>query len=159
MAIRPLVSIYKVSTSEWVGLPTPSEYTGISTTIVDTARNVNAQVIGQVVKSDVAKIELTWNYLTVAQYSALAQLFESKYGGSFFVPVSFFDEISGAFEGDLTKVPTNSSGNNPIRMFYCGDRKAQVAHITLDANGMPIGYSGVSLNLIDTGFLYGEQPE
>lgn len=155
---RALVSIYREKglVPTWVDLPTPSDYTGSSTTVVNSSRNAKAQVIADVVASDIAKIELHWNFLTIQQFSSLAQLFEPKYNGSFFVPVSFFDVIKGDFDGDITQAPTNSAGANPIRIFYCGDRKVQFAHITLDNDGKPKGYSDVSLNLIDTGRYYGE---
>lgn len=153
MAIRALVAIYKTNTSSWFELPCPSDYSGISTTIVDSARNAKGEVIGQPVKSDIAKVELKWNFLTVAQYASLAQLFEEKYNGNFFVPVSFFDIIKGDFDGDITTAPNTTT--NKIRLFYCGDRKVQFAHIKLDPDtGAPIGYTGVSLNLIDTGKIY-----
>ena len=151
---RALVSIYNEDTSAWVDLPCPSSYFGISTTVVDSARNSKAQVVAQVIASDIAKVELKWNYLTVAQYSEIAQLFEEKYGGSFIVPVSFFDVVKGDFDGDNSTAPNTTT--NKVRMFYPSDRKVEFAKIKLDDNGKPIGYTNVALNLIDTGFLYGE---
>ena len=155
---RHLVYIYSETfglsdDNYWVELPTPSDYSGISTTLVDSGRNSQGQVIGDVINSDIAKIELKWNYLTVAQYSAIAKLFERKYGGSFFVPVSFFDVVNGGFEGSLSSRP---SATNKCRIFYCGDRKVAFAQIKLDSNGFPIGYTDVQLNLVDTGKIYGE---
>lgn len=158
---RALVSVYdkyKSTLNKWVDLPTPSEYVGSSSTIVDSGRNSQGQVVGDVIKSDVAKIELTWNFLTVAQYSAIAKLFEPKYNNNdntvFFRPVSFFDVISGTFEGDITQAPNTTT--NKIRLFYVGDRKVEFAHIKLDNNGAPIGYVNVALHLVDTGKYYGE---
>ena len=138
----------------WVELPTPSDYQGSSSTLVDSARNDAGQVVGSVIASDIAKIELKWNFLTVEQYKNIARLFEPKYGGSFYVPVSFFDVITGLFEGKLTKAPNDT--DNVCRLFYCGDRKVAFAHIKLDSNGYPIGYQNVQLNLIDTGIKQGE---
>ena len=156
---RHLVYIYSETFGEaldnkWVELPTPSEYSGSSSTPVDSARNEAGQVVGSVIASDIAKIELQWKFLTVEQYRNIARLFEPKYGGEFFVPVSFFDVITGLFEGKLTKAPNNT--DNICRIFYCGDRKVQFAHIKLDDNGYPIGYTDVSLHLIDTGVKTGE---
>lgn len=155
---RALVSIYdkyKTTFLKWVALPTPSEYNGISTTLVDSGRNSKGQVIGDVIASDIAKIELKWNYLTVAQYSAIAKLFEPKYNNNdnsvFFRPVSFFDVVAGAFEGDVSLPP---SSTNKIRLFYCGDRKVQFAQMKLKSDGTPEGYTNVSLHLIDTGKIY-----
>lgn len=139
----------------WIELPTPSSYSGSASTIVDSARNDAGQVVGSVVASDIAKIELKWNFLTVAQFSALATLFEYKYNGhKFYLPVSFFDVITGNFEGDLTKAPNDT--DNICRLFYPSDRKVQFAQVKLDSNGYPIGYTDVQLNLIDTGVKTGE---
>lgn len=154
---KSLVSIYDVYNSMWVDLPCPSDYNGISTTLVDSGRNTKGQVVGDVIASDVAKIELKWNFLTPSQYSQIAQLFEQKYNGSFFVPVSFFDIIKNGYDGNNTIAPDVTT--NPCRLFYCGDRKAQFAKMVLNDDGTPKGYAGVSLNLIDTGKIYGETEE
>lgn len=162
MATRALVYIYNVHTSLWVALPTPSDYNGSSSTLVNSARNTQGEVIGDVIKSDVAKIELRWNYLTLAQYTALAKLFEPLYNGAFFNAISFFDVIKGDFNGTVNpnslsaNPPTNRSGANPCKVFYPNDRKVAFAKLKLDNNGKPIGYTDVSLNLIDTGKYYGE---
>lgn len=159
---RKLVYVYSekfgdVNDNYWVELPTPTDYSGISTTLVDSGRNSDGVVIADVIKSDIAKVEMKWNFLTVAQYSAIAKLFEPKYNDDdmsvFFRPVSFFDVIKGNYEGDITQAP---SPTNRIRLFYPSDRKVQFAKIKLDNNGKPIGYTNVSLNLIDTGAIYGE---
>lgn len=160
MVTRALVSIYNFSlaTPAWVDLPTPSDYDGISTTLVDSGRNSEGVIIADVIKSDIAKVELKWKFLTIAQYSAIAQLFEPKYNNGdmsvFFRPVSFFDVIKGDYEGDITQAPNTTT--NRIRLFYPNDRKVQFAKIKLDSNGKPVGYTNVSLNLIDTGAIYGE---
>jgi len=153
---RHLFSIWCETTQSWYHVPCPSSYQGLSTTIVDSTRNKQAQVIGQVVASDVAKIEASWNFLTVEQFSELAQLFEAKYGGKFFVPVSFFDEVKGEYEGSVDMPPSFADGDNPIRIFYPNDRTGLVAKIKLNEYNEPIGYENVSLHLIDTGFKYGE---
>lgn len=154
---RHLVYIYSetfgdVSDNYWVELPTPSDYSGISTTLVDSGRNNDGQVIAQVLRSDIAKIELKWNFLTTEQYSAIAKLFEQNLGGSFIVPVSFFNVITGLFEGDVSIAP-----NSSVRLFYPNDRKVEFARMVLNNDGTPQGYQNVSLHLIDTGLKYGEQ--
>lgn len=148
------VSIYNEHSSSWVDLPCASEYTGIATTIVDSGRNAEGVVIGDIIASDIAKVELKWNFLTLEQYSLIAQLFEPKYNGSFFNAVRFFDVIKGDFDGDNTTAPNTTT--NRCRVMYCGDRKVAFAKIKLDDDGKPIGYQGVSLNLIDTHKIYGE---
>lgn len=154
MATRTLVAIYNEYTSSWVNLPTPSDYTGSATTIVNSARNASGQVIADVVRSNIAKVELHWNYLTKAQFAMIAQLFEEEYHGSFINAVSFFDVVKGDFDGSISTAPNAST--NRCRMFYPNDRKVDFAKMKLDANNMPVGYVNVSLNLIDTCKIYGE---
>lgn len=154
MPNRALVSIYNETTDTWfhIGGPTPNirapyDYDGSSSTILDSARNSNAVVVGEVIQEGIAKIEMTWNFLTIAEYSALAKLFDSAYGGSFFNYVSYFDVVLGDFESTNTGTPTLATH----KIFYPSDRKAKFAHIKLDSDGKPIGYEKVSLHLIDTG--------
>lgn len=148
------VSIYNEHSSTWVDLPCASEYTGIATTIVDSGRNPNGVVIADVIASDIAKVELKWNFLTLEQYRDMAQLFEPKYNGNFMNAVRFFDVIKGDFDGDNTTTPNATT--NRCRVMYCGDRKVQFAKMKLDDDGKPVGYQGVSLHLIDTLKIYGE---
>lgn len=170
MASKPLLSIWNVKTTSWVNIgwsnpvsstdiPTPSSYNGLSSTYVNSGRNADGKVIGDVILSDVSKIEITWNFLTVAQFSKLAKLFEAKYDGSFFVACCFFDVVKGGWDGDNSKAPSLTAGANynPCRVFYPNDRQVSFAKIKLDtATGAPIGYQNVSLSLIDTGKLFGE---
>lgn len=140
----PLVAIYNPTisttlpkdTDGYVELPCPSEYAGSTSTLVNSARNSAGVVIGEVIKEGVAKVEITWNFLTIKQYSSIAQLFDTAFGGNFFNKVRFYDSVA----------------NDWIeRIMYPNDRGFQVAQITLDRNtGKPIGYTGVSLHLIDT---------
>ena len=51
--------------------PEPSTYNAVTSTIVDSGRNVNGKVVGAVVRNDVAKIELSWRYLTAEQWAAV----------------------------------------------------------------------------------------
>lgn len=152
------VSIYNQHQSKWVDLPCCSEYSGTATTVVDSGRNAEAVVIADVIASDIAKVEMKWNFLTVEQYSEIAQLFEPKYNNddpqAFFRAVRFFDVVKGDFDGDNSTAPNTTT--NRCRIMYCGDRKVSFAHIKLDSDGKPIGYTDVSLNLIDTHKIYGE---
>jgi len=127
---------------------TPSDYQCSSSTIVDSARNSQGQVVSDVIQSDVIKIELTWNFLTVEEFAVLCGLFNDKLNGSFINGVCFYNAETNSFEGDNT-IPPNTT-TNKVRLFYPNDRVGKVAHITLDANGKPIGYTNVSLHLIDT---------
>lgn len=154
MASKPLIAIWSYADNDWFvfangsNIRTPSSYKGYSTTVVDSARNSKAQMVGEVVAEDVAKIEVKWNFLTISEFANLSQLFLKKYGGEFVVPVVFFDETLGSWDGDITQPPSVS---NNVRMFYPNDRVADVAQLALDEiTGMPKGYVNVSLHLIDT---------
>ena len=86
-------------------LPEPSGYAANTATLVDSARNVNGYVIGSVIRNDVAKIELSWRYLTVEQWASILSLFNH----SFYNSVTFFNQSSGQYE---------------TRQMYVGDRSA-----------------------------------
>jgi len=86
-------------------LPEPSSYSATTSTLVDSARNVQGYVIGTVVRNDVAKVELSWRYLTVEQWSSVLSLFAK----SFYNSVTFFNQTTGAYE---------------TRQMYVGDRSA-----------------------------------
>lgn len=80
-----------------VPLPEPSTYSGNTSTIVDSARNVQGMMIGSVIRDDVAKVEASWRYLTVEQWSTIGRLFKTSSGGSFINQVVFFDQTEGQF--------------------------------------------------------------
>ena len=80
-----------------VPLPEPSAYSGNTSTLVDSARNVQGVMIGSVIRDDVAKVEASWRYLTVEQWSNIGRLFKQSAGGAFINPVTFFDQTEGQF--------------------------------------------------------------
>ena len=86
-------------------LPEPSEYSANTSTLVDSARNVQGYVIGSVVRNDVAKVELKWRYLTVRQWADILSLFTA----SFYNDVTFFNQATGQYD---------------TRQMYVGDRSA-----------------------------------
>lgn len=110
-------------------LPIPSSYTATTSTLVDSARNLQGYVIGSVVRNDVAKIELKWNYLSTKQWSDILQLFVH----SFYNDVTFYDQTKAAWD---------------TRRMYVNDRKAGIVKMNYDT-GEPIGYSDCSLHLIE----------
>ena len=91
MAFKALV---KVGAYEF---PEPSTYKGTTSTIVDSARNAKGVMIGSVIRDDVGKVELTWRYLTVAQWAAINQCFKESSGGHFINNVEFFDQTAGTW--------------------------------------------------------------
>lgn len=86
-------------------LPEPSTYNASTSTLVDSARNVSGYVIGSVIRNDVAKVELSWRYLTVEQWARILGLFTR----SFYNTVTFFNQATGEYT---------------TRQMYVGDRSA-----------------------------------
>lgn len=124
--MRPLVSI--------AGTPIPdaSTYNGIVSTIVDSGRNVEGVVIGAVIRENVAKVEQTWNFLTVEQWAEICSKFDSSRGGNFYNEVEFFCPDMG---GWIT------------RTMYVNDRKSGV--FLRNKDGSIRGLMQCSLNLIE----------
>lgn len=104
MAVKALVSIGGFN------LPEPSTYSGSTSTLVDSGRNVQGRLIASVVRDDVAKIELTWNYLTAQQWAAINKRFSTKHGGSFTNLVTFFDQTTGEWDTREMYVSDRNSG-------------------------------------------------
>ena len=109
--------------------PEPSTYSAITSTIVDSARNVSGYVVGSVIRSDVAKIELTWRYLTVEQWARILSLFTN----SFYNDVRFFNQATGYYD---------------VRTMYVSDREAGMW--SRDPNtGVVMGWLNCSLSLVE----------
>jgi len=114
-------------------LPTPSSYIGLTADLVDAGRNAEGTTIGSVVREDVAKVEITYNYLTVGQWSAILKLFKTSYGGSFSNPVTFYDQVTADWV---------------TRNMYIGDRTTS-GMFRLNSAGNPVGWDGPKLQLIE----------
>lgn len=112
-----------------VALPEPSAYDAQTSTIVDSARNVSGYVVGAVVRHDVAKVELSWKYLTVAQWASILSLFNR----SFYNSVTFFDM---------------SAGQYTTRQMYVSDRKAGMWRRD-PKTGAILGWTECNLSLIE----------
>lgn len=110
-------------------LPEPSSYSATTSTIVDSARSVNGYVVGSVVRSDVAKIELSWKYLTVRQWANIL----SKFTGSFYNNVTFFNQSTGTYV---------------TRKMYVSDRNAS-AWRRDPQTGEVMGWVNPSLSLVE----------
>lgn len=109
--------------------PEPSKYTGTTSTIVDSARNVNGYVVGAIVRSDVAKVELSWRYLTVRQWASILSLFAN----SFYNDVRFFNQTTGTYE---------------TRTMYVSDRTANMFRRDPET-GEVLGWLEPSLALVE----------
>lgn len=109
--------------------PEPSTYNATTSTIVDSARNVQGRVVGSVVRHDVAKIELTWRYLTAQQWATVLSLFTN----SFYNEVRFLNQATNSYT---------------TRTMYVSDRTAGI--FRRDPNtGAVVGYTGCALSLVE----------
>ena len=109
--------------------PEPSTYNATTATIVDSARNVSGYVIGSVVRPDVAKVELTWKFLTAAQWASVLSLFTN----SFYNDVRFFNQAKNDYD---------------TRTMYVSDRSAGIFRRD-PQTGKIIGYTNCSLSLVE----------
>lgn len=127
MAFRALVSVGGYD------FPEPSSYSGNTSTLVDSARNVEGRMVGSVIRDDISKVEISWKYLTVEQWSRINKCFRQSSGGKFINNVTFFDQSVG---GWVTKE------------MYVNDRKASI--FKRDPNtGDVAGWLDPSLSLIE----------
>lgn len=127
MAFRSLVSIGNYQ------FPEPSAYTANTATAVDAARNAEYVNIGAVVRDDIAKADMTWNFLTVEQWSDINKLFKKSRGGKFSNDVTFFDQTEGTW---IT------------RNMYVSDRNGGIPKCDPET-GIPIGWQGCRLALVE----------
>lgn len=109
--------------------PEPSTYNATTSTIVDSARNVKGEMVGSVVRNNIAKIELSWRYLTVEQWANII----GPFNNSFIADVRFLDQ---------------TTGNYDVRTMYCSDRTAGMWR--RDPNtGAVMGWTNCSLSLVE----------
>ena len=109
--------------------PEPSTYNATTSTIVDSARNIQGRVVGAVVRNDVAKIEMSWKYLTAYQWARILSLFTN----SFYNEVTFLNQATNEYT---------------TRTMYVGDRNAAMWRRD-PKTGEVMGYTGCSMSLIE----------
>jgi hypothetical protein len=109
--------------------PEPSTYSATTSTIVDSARNVAGYVVGSIVRSDVAKVELTWRYLTAEQWSHILSMFAN----SFYNEVRFYNQVSANYE---------------TRTMYVSDRTAGMWRRNPETDAI-MGWTNCSLSLVE----------
>ena len=103
----------------------------MTATIVDSARNANAVVVGQVVGREQQKLDrLEWAYLTAEQWSSILKEFKN-----FYVTVTYPDMVNNTWT---------------TRKMYPGDRTAEPFHLD-PVTRLPIDYINCKVNLIDCG--------
>ena len=103
----------------------------MTATIVDSARNANAVVVGQVVGREQQKLDrLEWAYLTAEQWSSILKEFKN-----FYVTVTYPDMVNNTWT---------------TRKMYPGDRTAEPFHLD-PVTQLPIDYINCKVNLNDCG--------
>ena len=99
---------------------------------MDSGRNTLGYVIGAVIRDDVAKVEMTWNFISAEDWAELLSQFSPAQGGSFYNTVTFFLQDTNSWV---------------TRQMYVSDR---VANIFLRGpDGSIRGYAGASLSLVE----------
>lgn len=124
--MRPLVTIGSFD------VPAPSKYSATTATLVDSGRNVQGYVIGAVIRDDIAKIEMSWNFISAADWAALLSQFSPARGGSFYNNVTFFCQDTNDWE---------------TRQMYVSDRTADT--YMRNPDGSVKGYTGASFSLVE----------
>ena len=124
MAFRALV---KVGNYEF---PEPSSYSGNTSTLVDSGRNVEGRMVGSVIRDDISKVEISWKYLTVEQWARILQCFKGS--ENFTNLVEFFDQSVGGWVQ---------------KEMYISDRKAGMWRRNPNT-GDVMGWTDCSLSLI-----------
>lgn len=123
-------------------VPTPSSYVGNTATVVDSARNTDGYMMGTVIRNGVAKIQMSWAFISSQNWAEMLQQFEPAYGGSFIRSVTFFNQTSAALE---------------TRSMYVGDRTSSGSFLLYNESnapspewvGLPRGYQGAQFSLIE----------
>ena len=127
MAIKALVTVGDYD------FPEPSSYSAITSTLVDSGRNVEGKMVGSVIRDGVSKIEMSWKYLTAEQWARILQCFTGK--DKFVNKVIFFDQSIGDWV------------TNPKEM-YCSDRKAGMWRRNPNTGDI-LGWTDCSISLIE----------
>jgi hypothetical protein len=111
--------------------PEPSTYNALTSDLVDSGRNVEGMMVGSVIRENVSKVEISWKYLTVEQWSRILQCFKGR--DKFVNEVYFFDPVEGK------RIKKN---------MYVSDRKANIFKRD-PVSGAVVGWVNVSLSLIE----------
>lgn len=112
-----------------VELPEPSSYDANTSTIVDSGRNVQGKVVGNVIRHDVAKISLGWNYISAEDWAKILSLFTK----SFYCSVRFLNQTTNKYE---------------TRQMYISDRSAGMWRRS-PSSGSVMGWTGAKLSLVE----------
>lgn len=124
--MTPMVSIGSFA------FPEPSTYSATTSTVVDSGRNVEGYVIGAVIRDDIAKVEMTWNYISAQDWANILSKFSTARGGAFYNDVTFYLQDTNSWV---------------TRQMYVSDRTADV--FLRDKSGNIRGYTGAAMSLVE----------
>lgn len=124
-----MANIPALVTVNGTALPEPSSYEATTSTIVDSGRNTQGKVVGAVVRHDVAKVSLSWNYLTAAQWATVLSLFTRN----FYCSVQFLNQATNTYE---------------TRQMYVSDRTSGMWRRSPNS-GNVMGWAGCKLALVE----------
>lgn len=127
-----MFSISTTSGGNQIWLPNPEKDSGkaLTSTLVNSARNLKGVVTAQKICRDQDKIELTWSFLTIEEWEPLLEFWYNNFEFS----LNYYNPI---FHKRCS------------RIFYIGDRSWRPFDI--DTNGIPTAYIECSANVVDTG--------
>lgn len=112
--------------------PAPSTYSATTATIVDSARNVQGRVVGAVIRENIAKVAMTWKFISASDWANMLAQFDSTRGGSFYQDVTFFCQDTDQWE---------------TRQMYVSDRVADI--YLRNPDGSIKGYTGAQFSLVE----------
>ncbi len=108
--------------------PEPSKYNANTATMVDSARNLQGKMVGAVVRHDVAKIDISWRFLTAEQWSSILTPFSTNFENN----VTFFNQVTAAWETRRMYVSDRSAGmwrRHPTQRHVMGWTECRLALI------------------------------
>lgn len=124
--MRPLVTVGAFE------VPEPSKYSATTSTVVDSARNAEAVTIGAVIRDSIAKVEMSWNFISAENWANTLSQFNQSLGGQFYNSVTFFNQDTNAWE---------------TRTMYVSDRTADI--FLRREDGSIRGYTGARIALVE----------
>ena len=131
MANQALVTIIDKKGNEHP-LPEPTSYNGTTSTMVDTGTSVSGELLGAVVRDDIAQISISWNYLKAEVWSKIISLFKESDDGSYINEVKFFDQTTNDWD---------------TREMHISDRNAGMHR--RNEQGNVLGWTGCSLQFTE----------
>lgn len=124
-----MANIPALVTVNGVEFPEPSSYEATTSTIVDSGRNVQGKMVGAVVRPDVAKVSIKWNFLTAQQWATVLSLFTTN----FYCTVRFYNQTKARYD---------------TRQMYVSDRTSGMWR-RCPTNGNVMGWAGCALSLVE----------